>query len=201
MPAGLIMVVVFPIAGRLSDRMSPGILIGAGFILFAWSSWLTVDVDASTAFWVLAGWAVVGRIGMGFIFPALSVGSLRALPPDLLSQGSGVVNFMRQLGGAFGVNLLVVMLERRTMFHADSLVATQTPDNAATMAYLGQAAAFADAAGLSDLQQLPAAVWFLGQAVYQQANTMAYQDCFLITAVVAAAALVPAWVLDRASVN
>jgi hypothetical protein len=40
-------------------------------------------------------------------------------------------------------------------------------------------------------------VWFLGQAVYLQANTIAYQDCFLITALACAAALVPAWVLDR----
>jgi EmrB/QacA subfamily drug resistance transporter len=197
MPAGLVMIVIFPLAGRLSDRMSPGILIGAGFILFAWSSYLTGGVDVSTGFWILAWWAIVGRIGMGFIFPALSVGSLRALPPDLLAQGSGVVNFMRQLGGAFGVNLLVVMLERRTMFHADAFAATQTPDNAATMAYLSHAANYTDAAGLSNLQQIPAAVWFLGQAVYLQANTLAYQDCFLITAVVAAAALVPTWLLDR----
>jgi len=104
---------------------------------------------------------------------------------------------MRQLGGAFGVNLLAVMLERRTMFHADALAATQKADNAATMAYLAHAAGFTDAAGLSALQQLPAAVWFLGQAVYLQANTLAYQDCFLMTAVVAALALVPTWLMDR----
>jgi EmrB/QacA subfamily drug resistance transporter len=197
MPAGLIMVIVFPVAGRLSDRTSPGILIGAGFILFAWSSYLTVQVDVNTGFWLLAGWAVIGRVGMGFIFPPLSVGSLRELPPELLAQGSGTVNFMRQLGGAFGVNLLAVMLERRTTFHADALAATQTPDNAATIAWLGHAATFTDAAGLSTLQQVPAAVWFLGQAVYLQANTMAYQDCFLITAVVAGVALVPTWFLER----
>jgi DHA2 family multidrug resistance protein len=197
MPAGLILVLIFPVAGRLSDRFSPGLLIGAGFILFAWSSYLTAGVDVGTAFWVLAGWAVIGRIGMGFIFPALSVGSLRMLPSDLLAQGSGTVNFMRQLGGAFGVNLLAVMLERRTVFHAEALAATQTPDNATTIAYLGHAAGFTDAAGLTTLQQVPAAVWFLGQAVYLQANTMAYQDCFLVTAAACAAALVPAWVLDR----
>ena len=197
MPAGLIMIIVFPVAGRLSDRFSPGILIGAGFILFAWSSYLTVAVDVRTGFWLLAGWTVLGRVGMGFIFPALSVGSLRGLPPDLLAQGSGTVNFMRQLGGAFGVNLLAVMLERRTVFHADAFAATQTPDNAATVAYLGYAATFTDAAGLSSLQQLPAAVWFLGQAIYLQANTLAYQDCFLITALVSVAALVPSWMLAR----
>ncbi len=34
------------------------------------------------------------------------------------------MNFTRQLGGAFGVNLLAVALERRTAFHGEALAAT-----------------------------------------------------------------------------
>jgi DHA2 family multidrug resistance protein len=52
-------------------------------------------------------------------------------------------------------------------------------------------------AGLPDIQQLPAASWFLGQTLYLQANTLSYRDCFLVTAIVFAAALVPTWMLDR----
>ena len=197
MPSGFAMVLIFPIAGRLSDRLPAGILIGGGLALFAWSSWLTAGADVRTGFWMLAWWTVISRVGMGLIFPALSVGSLRVLPSQLIAQGSGTINFTRQLGGAFGVNLLAVMLERRTMFHAEALAATQTPDNGTTMSFLAQVAGLARAAGLPDFQQLPAASWFLGQAVYLQANTLSYRDCFLITAIVFAAALVPTWVLDR----
>ena len=197
MPSGIVMVVVFPIAGRLTDRLAPGILIGAGLVLFAWSSWLTADADVHTGFWMLAWWTALGRIGMGLIFPALSAGSLRVLPAALLAQGSGAINCARQLGGAFGVNLLAVTLERRTVFHADALAATQAPDNAATVAFLAQVARLAHAAGLPDYQQLPAAAWFLGQTVYLQASTMAYRDSFLITALVFTAALLPTWMLGR----
>jgi len=197
MPSGFAMVLIFPIAGRLSDRLSPGILIGAGLALFAWSSWLTAGAEVSTGFWMLAWWTVISRIGMGLIFPALSVGSLRVLPTRLIAQGSGTINFARQLGGAFGVNLLAVMLERRTVFHADALAATQAPDNDATIAFLSQVARLVEAAGLPDVQQLPAATWFLGQAIYLQASTLSYRDCFLVTAIVFAAALVPTWLLDR----
>ena len=73
----------------------------------------------------------------------------------------------------------------------------QTPDNAATMAFLAQVARLAHAAGLPDYQQLPAAAWFLGQTVYLQASTMAYRDSFLITALVFTAALLPTWMLGR----
>ncbi|MGE0797912.1 MAG: DHA2 family efflux MFS transporter permease subunit [Lautropia sp.] len=197
MPSGFAMVLVFPIAGRLSDRLSPRLLIGAGLLLFGWSSWLMAAVDVNTGFWLLAWWTVIGRIGMSLIFPALSVGSLRVLPGTLMAQGSGAVNFMRQLGGAFGVNLLAVMLERRTMFHSDAFAATQTPDNAAMVSLLGHVAGIAGRAGLPDYQQTPAALGFLGSMVHLQASTLAYRDCFLITAFVFAAALLPTWLLDR----
>ncbi|NLD54888.1 MAG: DHA2 family efflux MFS transporter permease subunit [Burkholderiaceae bacterium] len=197
MPSGFAMVLLFPLAGRLSDRVAPGVLIGGGLLLFAWSSWLTAGVDVNTGFWLLAWWTVISRIGMSFIFPALSVGSLRVLPGTLMAQGSGAINFMRQLGGAFGVNLLAVMLERRTMFHADAFAATQTPDNGTTAAFIAGVSELAANAGLPPFQQAPAALWFLGQSVYLQASTLAYRDCFLVTAFVFVAALLPTWLMGR----
>jgi hypothetical protein len=178
--------------------MRPGVLIAAGMAIFAWSSWLMADVDVNTGFWMLAWWTALSRIGLGLVFPALSAASLRVLPVELVAQGSGAMNFTRQLGGAFGVNLLAVALERRTMFHGDALAATQTPDNATMMAFLKQIAAIAQTAPLPPDQQAGAAVWFLGRAIYAQANTLAYRDGFLITAIVFAAALLPTWLLDRA---
>lgn len=198
MPAGFVLVVVFPLAGRLTDRVRPGALIAAGMAIFAWSSWLMADVDVNTGFWMLAWWTMLSRIGLGLVFPALSAASLRVLPVELVAQGSGAMNFTRQLGGAFGVNLLAVALERRTMFHSDALAATQTPDNATAMAFLKQIASIAQTAPLPHDQQVAAAVWFLGRAIYAQANTLAYRDGFLIVAIVFAVALLPTWLLDRA---
>jgi hypothetical protein len=84
------------------------------------------------------------------------------------------------------------------MFHGDLLAATQTPDNAATMTLLKHVAGIARTVPLPDYQQIPAAIWFLGQTIYAQANVLAYRDGFLITAIVFAAALLPTWLLDRA---
>lgn len=193
MPSGFIMLVVFPIAGRLSDRLPAPLLIGAGMAIFAWSSWLTGAVDVNTSFWTLAWWTVLSRIGLGLVFPAISAGSLQVLPRNLIGQGSGASNFIRQLGGAFGVNLLAVFVERRTMLHADALAATQTSDNSTTMELLREIAGIVHSAGLPDTQLLPAAANFLGQTVVIQASNSAYQDGFLVVAAVFLLALVPTW--------
>ena len=198
MPAGFVLVLVFPLAGFLSDRVSPGLLIGVGLIFFAYSSWLMGQVSAETSFWTLAWWTVIGRIGLGAIFPSLSAASLKVLPPELLAQGSGTMNFIRQLGGAIGTALLVVFLERRTIFHGDVLAATQTPDNVATMAYLDGAGAAAHGLGLGAAEQQGAAGWLLSQTIYYQASAAAYRDSFLMTAAIFVAALLPTWLLHRA---
>jgi hypothetical protein len=65
------------------------------------------------------------------------------------------------------------------------------------LTFLARVAELTQAAGLPDIQQLPGASWFLGQAIYPQASTLSYRDCFLVTAIVFAAALVPTWLPDR----
>lgn len=198
MPSGLVLVLVFPIAGRLSDRMPAGYLIGGGMFIFAYSSYLTASVGIDTTFWTLAWWTALSRIGLGLVFPSLTAASLKVLPRELVGQGSGAGNFIRQLGGAFGVNLLAVFLERRTMLHADALAATQTSDNPATMDFLAKVAGIVRTAGLPDFQQIPAAISFLGQSISIQANTLAFHDGFLAVTVVFLIALVPTWMLHRA---
>src|SRR3546814_8120470 len=68
---------------------------------------------------------MLGRIGLGFTMPSLNAGALKALPMTQLGQGSGAINFVRQLGGAFGVNLLSIALERRSQLYVDSFTAAQ----------------------------------------------------------------------------
>jgi predicted MFS family arabinose efflux permease len=102
MPAGLILAVVFPIAGRLADKMPAYAMVMFGLAVFALSSFLMTGVDTDASFWLFAWWIMLGRIGLGFIMPSLNAGALKALPMSQLGQGSGAINFVRQLGGPVG---------------------------------------------------------------------------------------------------
>jgi len=111
LPAGIVLGMTFPLAGRLADRLSARKLVIFGIVLFAASAMLFALSDLELAFGWLALWTVLGRIGIGFMLPALSTGALNPLAPEQLGAGSSTINFTRQLGGAFGVNIVALTIE------------------------------------------------------------------------------------------
>ena len=113
MPPGVALAIAIAIGGRLTDRMHPAPIIIAGLALFALSSLLLAFSGAATGFALLALWLVIGRVGLGMLIPALNVAAVQSLSGPELAHASSAVNFVRQLGGAIGVNLLAVVLEWR----------------------------------------------------------------------------------------
>ena len=199
LPASLVLVALFPITGRLSDRVAPVYPIAGGLMLFTAGTLLLAGADVNTVFWSMSLFAVVGRIGMGFITPPLVSCALGAVPADRLHHASGTINFSRQLGGAFGINILVALLEIRTQFHLDAMTATQNADNYATRELIQQAGRLLAEEGVPASLRDALALDHLASMLQAQAETLAFQDGFRMLSLVFIAALIPAWVLGRSS--
>ena len=122
MPAGLVLAVVLVGVGRLADRMPASLLVSTGLALLSASFALMVTIGLGTSIWWLVAWAILGRIGLGFILPSLNLGAMRGLDKGLISQGVSAINFLRMLGGAAGVSLCGIVLEWRLAVHGDTLV-------------------------------------------------------------------------------
>ena len=124
LPAGLVLAATIAGVGRLADRKPTWLLVSVGLGLLAASFALMLTVKLTSALWLLALWATLGRIGLGFILPSLNLGSLRPLPKELMPQGASAISFVRMLGGAIGVSLCGIVLEWRLAAHGDSLANT-----------------------------------------------------------------------------
>jgi EmrB/QacA subfamily drug resistance transporter len=118
LPAGLALALVIPLGGKLADKYPAHILITSGLGVLAASLALMITVSAATPYLLLVAWVVMGRVGIGFIFSALSLGTLRGMEAELIAQASSAANFVRQLGGAIGVSATGIMLEWRLGAHA-----------------------------------------------------------------------------------
>jgi EmrB/QacA subfamily drug resistance transporter len=113
LPAGLVLAGTIPLGGRAADRFPAHVLVALGLALLALSFALMTTVGPATVLWVLMLWTVVGRIGLGFVLPSLTLGSVPGLPLDAVPQAASVISFLRQLGGATGVGLVGIFLEWR----------------------------------------------------------------------------------------
>lgn len=135
LPAGLVLAVSIAVVGRLADRQPTHRLVSIGLVLLSASFALMVTIDLGRPAQIiplLVVWAILGRIGLGFILPSLNIGAMRGLGHSHIPQGSSVINFLRMLGGAAGVSLCGIVLEWRVAAHGALLDAS--PASPARMA-------------------------------------------------------------------
>ncbi len=126
LPAGVVLAMAITMVGRLVDRHPTHLLVSAGLALLAASFALMITVDGhayTTSITLLVIWAMLGRIGLGFILPSLNVGAMRGLKSPDIPQGASVINFVRMLGGAAGVSLCGIVLEWRLAVRGEQRLA------------------------------------------------------------------------------
>ncbi len=189
-PAGLILGLIMPLMGQIGDRIPAYIPIILGSAGFAWSNYALGNVDANTAFWTFALIVMFGRAAHSAIYPPLMAVGLRNIPAAQIASANGTLNFTRQLGGAFGINLLAIFLERRIAFFSDAFAASQSAANTATAEFLGKVEGLLAIGGLPETIQQPGAMLYLSRVVSAQATMLAFRDTFLILAIVALSGIV-----------
>ena len=124
-PAGVVLAITIIVAGKLADVMPSNVLVSIGLSLLALSFGLMAIGSAATGYFTLMAWAIIGRIGLGFVLPSLSLGAMRGVDFSLIAQGASTINFVRQLGGTIGVSLVGIVLEWRLAVYQANMGASQ----------------------------------------------------------------------------
>ena len=114
--------VVMPISGKLLNKISPRYLIGTGVGFFALAiyrmSHFTLETRYEEVFWN----QIIRGIGLGLSVAPLNVIALKTLDKKDIPSASGIYNLMRQLGGSFGIAILVALLTRGEATHRVNLI-------------------------------------------------------------------------------
>jgi len=190
-----------PIAGRMSDRMDGRIPITLGVLFSAfslyWLSFVDLRTSSTTAYYML----MVRGLGIGFIFPPLMSMSLKSLPADKTATGSGLMNVSRQLGGAFGVAIVGVILERREIFHNSIFAQAQNLDSFATNQFIIRIQEIFQQLGNMENIAKQKALAILQAMVNKEAIVAAFDDAFLVSGVFFVLALVPTMLMRVAGLE
>jgi EmrB/QacA subfamily drug resistance transporter len=106
LPWTMLIVIVAPIAGKLSDRVGSRWLMAAGMLLLTGSLLVFSRLDATASFWNLLPALLLGGFGMALAMTPTTAAVMGSVPVDKAGVGSAVLNSMRQVGGALGVAVM-----------------------------------------------------------------------------------------------
>lgn len=168
---GIIAVVAMPIAGQLAGRVDARLLLFPGFVVQALAFWHFSRFNVDSTFADAAWGRFFISLGLPFLFIPINTVAYVGLKPGEADKASAMLNFFRNLGGAFGISLAQTLLARREQFHQSRITETLN----------GLNPTFTDAVGkLSGLdgggrQTALAAIYREAQ---RQAAMLAYADVF-----------------------
>jgi predicted MFS family arabinose efflux permease len=110
LPMTILIILVAPIAGKLSDRIGSRWLMGAGMTILGISLLLYQRIGLHTGFWSLLPQLILGGIGMALTMSPMTSAAMGSVPVDKAGVGSGVLNSFRQVGGSLGIALMGAIL-------------------------------------------------------------------------------------------
>ena len=110
LPMTILIILIAPIAGKLSDRVGSRWLMGAGMTILGVSLLLYQRIGLHTGFWSLLPQLVLGGVGMALTMSPMTSAAMGSVPVDKAGVGSGVLNSFRQVGGSLGIALMGAIL-------------------------------------------------------------------------------------------
>lgn len=119
-PMSVVSTLMAAFAGRYADKHGGKYIVMAGLGLFAVGMGIIDFLAGPNSDWYnfLPG-ALVAGLGLGMTFAPLATVALRNVRPRMAGAASGVLNTVRQLGGAVGSAVVGAVLQNRlaTAFH------------------------------------------------------------------------------------
>jgi EmrB/QacA subfamily drug resistance transporter len=110
LPMTVLIILIAPISGKLSDRIGSRWLMGAGMTILGVSLLLYQRIGLHTGFWSLLPQLVLGGVGMALVMSPMTSAAMGSVPTDKAGVGSGVLNSFRQVGGSLGIALMGAIL-------------------------------------------------------------------------------------------
>jgi EmrB/QacA subfamily drug resistance transporter len=106
LPMTILIILVAPVAGRMSDRIGSRGLMTAGMVLIALQLVMFSRLSADASFWNLLPAFLVGGVGMALTMTPSAAAATRSVPVDKAGVGAAVLNSARQIGGTMGIAIM-----------------------------------------------------------------------------------------------
>jgi len=191
LPQGLAAIVATVFAGALYNRVGPRVLMIVGALAmtldtYAISTWIG---GTTAAYALLAPLLIVRGLALPPIAQTSNTVALQDIRGAALPSASTIVVVARQVVASLALAVLGSFLTTKAIVHNADLASQVTPTSPAVTRMLSTLTARYEQQGASPSQARIEAVSQLARGVGQQAQALAFQDVFLISAAVTVPAI------------
>jgi EmrB/QacA subfamily drug resistance transporter len=114
LPMTILVILVAPRAGALTDKVGARWLVGSGMSLLAIMLFYYSTLGANESFWALVPGLLLGGVGMGLTMTPTTAAAMSAVAVDKAGVGSAVLNSARQVGGSLGIAVMGAIVAAST---------------------------------------------------------------------------------------
>lgn len=178
---GFTMFLTAPVAGRLSDKLDSRYMLTFGLLMVGIGSFMNAHLTPQSDFYQFLFPQIVRGMGLLVCIVTAARIAMGTLADAELGNAAGLFNLMRNLGGAVGLATMDTIREIRVDYHWNQLIPaiSDTRDAVAMQIYQTQQQ-FAGVVGDPSVLAMKQ----LADRVSVQANTLAFNDLFILLAVI-----------------
>ncbi len=198
---GFLMMLTMPMAGALSGKMDPRILLAMGYAataagLYYVATHLSLDIGFPTAA-MLRTYQVAG---LAFIFIPSNVLCYAGIPRERNNQVASMMNFVRNIGGSIGIALVSTLITRASQRRQAYMAGSMNNGNPRFRDMVGGMSATLQSKGMSATDAMHHVYARMDMMMQQQAAAVAYKDVISILAVVVAFLIPLAFIMQKPSI-
>jgi DHA2 family multidrug resistance protein len=175
---GLVQLVISPFNVYIARAMDLRLMLAIGLGMFAFSMYLTAGLTNQTGFWELLVPQAVRGVALMFCYVPANMIALGSLPQDMMKNGAGLYNLMRDLGGAIGLASIGTIMNARLHFHWNRLIEDINPARPVVQQFLDAHANRLESLIPGDPSR--AAIKLLSGMVQREALVLTYNDLLLL---------------------
>jgi EmrB/QacA subfamily drug resistance transporter len=106
LPTTVVLVVMGPVSGRLTDKIGPRPLMTAGTLIVAISIYIESRITVGSGYLTLLPGFILMGFGMGLVMSPMTTAAMNAVDRSKAGAASGVLSMSRMVGSTFGVAVM-----------------------------------------------------------------------------------------------
>jgi EmrB/QacA subfamily drug resistance transporter len=122
LPSTLVIIVMGPLAGRLTDRVGARPLMTLGLVTVSAAILIQAQITVHSGYGLLLPGFVLMGVGMGLVMSPMSTAAMNAVDRTKAGAASGVLSMSRMVGSTFGVAIMGALVTTIGRSKIDSLL-------------------------------------------------------------------------------